>query len=75
MHSSHHKSALYGRESIDLPEDEELLLRIVNSETYLQPASLILLAYIFPISPIPIIPTDFPSTMLVRELRNPSNLW
>jgi hypothetical protein len=47
----------------------------VNAEAYLQPASLILLAYIFPISPIPIIPTDFPSTMLVRELRNPSSLW
>lgn len=64
----------YRRKSIDLPEDEELLLRIVNAEAYLQPASLILLAYIFPISPIPIIPTDFPSAMLVRELGNPSSL-
>ena len=54
---------------------KESLLRIVNSEAYLQPASLILLAYIFPISPIPIIPTEFPSAMLVRGLRNPSSLW
>ena len=59
MHSSHHVKCSVAEEFPGLTLFLVGLLSFsTSSVTYLQPASLILRAYIFPMSPIPMIPTD-----------------